>query len=99
LLEQLLGRFEAAHDVALMTNPLGEVGAELLDDVGADGAEQRHRSRDLLDLVLMHHREQAGAVFLAQGEHQDRRLLRALEAAVILGLDELSHCPEPSSRA
>ena len=38
---------------------LGEIDAQALDHVGAHRAELRHGRRDVLDLVLVHHGEQA----------------------------------------
>ncbi len=81
--QQALGAFQRADQRAGGGDLIGELDEQPFDHGGIDRAEIGHGLGNLLDFLVVHHREQLGRLLLAERQHQDRRLLRPRERTII----------------
>ena len=75
--EKPLGGRKGADQAAGRRQLVGEFHEQALDDVRRHRAQARHRLAEDADFLVVHALEQYTGLFLAQGKHEDRRLLGA----------------------
>ena len=83
-IQETLRRVERAHQRAGARQLVGKLHEKTLNRRRADAAKVRHGHRKLADLFVVHHLEKLGGMLVANRKHEDGRLLRTRQAAIVI---------------